>query len=203
MSNQDAGRIERCNPLFFPFYSAWFGLVECRCVADWNAALDRPFAGVPCIVKKRLGKIWARLVNLALGPKREAYHRRAGNKFRQENGQRPEVTTTRSGLQWEVLRAAEGPKPGFSSRVLVHYRGTLVNGIEFDSSYARQQPIAFGLLEVISGWREGLQLMSVGSQYRFVIPPDIAYGSGGAGLLIAPSSTLIFDVELLEVISDR
>ncbi|MBF0162510.1 MAG: FKBP-type peptidyl-prolyl cis-trans isomerase [Magnetococcales bacterium] len=155
------------------------------------------------IVKRFLGKLWIRLFNLALGPKRESYHRRVGEKYRQENGQRPGVTTTRSGLQWEVLRAAEGVKPGFSSRVLVHYRGTLVNGLEFDSSYARRQPIAFGLLEVISGWREGLQLMSVGSQYRFVVPAEIAYGNGGAGLLIAPSSTLVFEVELLEVLPER
>ena len=143
------------------------------------------------------------LFNLLLGPKRAAYHCRSGDQFHQKNGQRPGVTTTRSGLQWEVLRPAEGPKPGFSSRVLVHYRGTLVNGIEFDSSYARQQPIAFGLLEVISGWREGLQLMSVGSQYRFVSPPEIAYGNGGAGLLIAPLSTLIFEVELLDIIPNQ
>ncbi len=150
-----------------------------------------------------LGKLRTRLFNLLLGRKREAYHQRKGDQFRQKNGQRPEVTTTDRGLQWEVLQAAEGPKPGFSSHVVVHYRGTLVNGVEFDSSYARQAPLAIGLLDVISGWREGLQLMSVGSRYRFVIPPEMAYGNGGAGLLIPPASTLIFEVELLEIGAER
>lgn len=150
-------------------------------------------------MKSFLGKMRTRLVNLVLGRKRGDYHRRAGEKFRQENGQRSGVTTTRSGLQWEVLRAGEGPKPEFTSRVKVHYRGTLVNGVEFDSSYARGEPITFGLLDVISGWREGLQLMSEGSHYRFVIPPDIAYGGTGAGGLIAPWSTLVFEVELIEI----
>lgn len=150
-------------------------------------------------MKGFIGKLWVRLFNLGLGRKRASYHQRVGDAFRQENGQRPEVTTTRSGLQWEVLRATEGPKPGFSSRVQVHYRGTLVNGVEFDSSYARGEPLTFNLLEVISGWREGLQLMSEGSRYRFVVPPGIAYGNGGAGLLIAPASTLIFEVELIQI----
>ncbi len=154
-------------------------------------------------MKSWLQRVWVRGFNLVLGPTRAGYHERAGQAFRHQNGQRPEVTTTRSGLQWEVLRATEGPKPGFSSRVVVHYRGTLVNGVEFDSSYRRREPIAFSLLEVISGWREGLQLMSIGSQYRFVIPPDSAYGEGGAGLLIAPRSTLIFEVELLEIVASR
>lgn len=146
-----------------------------------------------------LGKIWTMLFNLILGRKRADYHRRIGDRYRQENGQRPGVTTTRSGLQWEVLRAGDGPKPEFSSQVVVHYRGTLVNGIEFDSSYGRGEPLTFGLLDVISGWREGLQLMPVGSHYRFVIPPEYAYGGTGAGGLIAPMSTLIFEVELLKI----
>ncbi len=151
-------------------------------------------------MKQFIGKLWARIFNFGLGRNRARYHNRVGDKFRQENGQRTGVTTTRSGLQWEVLRAAEGPKPGFSSQVMVHYRGTLVNGIEFDSSYARGAPLTFGLLDVISGWREGLQLMAEGSQYRFVIPPEIAYGNGGAGLLIAPGATLVFEVELISVL---
>ncbi|MBF0294657.1 MAG: FKBP-type peptidyl-prolyl cis-trans isomerase [Magnetococcales bacterium] len=146
-----------------------------------------------------LGKLRVRLFNLILGRKRADWHRRAGEEYRAKNGALAGVTTTRSGLQWQVLRPADGPKPEFSSRVLVHYRGTLVDGTEFDSSYARGEPITFGLLDVISGWREGLQLMSVGSQYRFVLPPDIAYGGTGAGGLIAPWSTLIFEVELLAI----
>ncbi|MEO5345257.1 MAG: FKBP-type peptidyl-prolyl cis-trans isomerase [Magnetococcus sp. YQC-9] len=146
-----------------------------------------------------LGKIRTMLVNLFLGRKRVAYHMRAGEQYRLENGKRPGVTTTRGGLQWEVIREGSGPKPGFSSRVTVHYRGTLVNGVEFDSSYGRGVPFTTGLLDVISGWREGVQLMSEGSLYRFVIPPEMAYGGTGAGLLIAGGSTLIFEVELLKI----
>ncbi|NGZ05219.1 MAG: FKBP-type peptidyl-prolyl cis-trans isomerase [Magnetococcales bacterium] len=145
------------------------------------------------------GKIWILVFNLLLGRKRGEHHRKAGERYRLENGAKPGVTTTASGLQWEVLRAGTGPRPGFSGRVVVHYRGTLVNGVEFDSSYARGEPATFGLLDVISGWREGLQLMPEGSHYRFVIPPDLAYGATGAGLLIASMSTLIFEVELLRV----
>ncbi|MBF0271986.1 MAG: FKBP-type peptidyl-prolyl cis-trans isomerase [Magnetococcales bacterium] len=145
------------------------------------------------------GKIRTILFNLLLGRARGEHHRKAGERFLQANGARPGVTTTHTGLQWEVLRPGEGEKPGFSSRVVVHYRGTLVSGVEFDSSYGRGEPTTFGLLDVISGWREGLQLMPEGSQYRFVIPPDMAYGGTGAGLLIPAWSTLIFEVELLKV----
>ncbi|MEO5363906.1 MAG: FKBP-type peptidyl-prolyl cis-trans isomerase [Magnetococcus sp. DMHC-8] len=146
------------------------------------------------------GVIRTVLFNFLLGRKRADYHEKAGDRFRQENGRRPEVTTTQTGLQWEVLRAAEGPRPGSSSQVVVHYQGRLVNGVEFDSSYARQMPLEISLLEVISGWREGLQLMAVGSQYRFVVPPERAYGNTGAGLLIPEMSTLIFEVELIEIL---
>ncbi|MBF0214436.1 MAG: FKBP-type peptidyl-prolyl cis-trans isomerase [Magnetococcales bacterium] len=139
------------------------------------------------------------LFNLLLGRKRGEYHRKAGERYRQENAARAGVTVCHSGLQWEVLREGTGSKPDFSGQVVVHYRGTLVNGVEFDSSYARGEPMEFGLLDVISGWREGLQLMSEGSHYRFVIPPELAYGGTGAGLLIASGSTLIFEVELLQV----
>ncbi|MBF0164788.1 MAG: FKBP-type peptidyl-prolyl cis-trans isomerase [Magnetococcales bacterium] len=139
------------------------------------------------------------LKNVLLGRKRVAHHMQAGERYRLENGKRPGVTTTKGGLQWEVIRAGSGAKPGFSSHVTVHYRGSLVNGVEFDSSYGRNQPFTTGLLDVISGWREGLQLMNEGSIYRFVIPPEQAYGGTGAGMLIAGGSTLIFEVELIKV----
>ncbi|MBF0185666.1 MAG: FKBP-type peptidyl-prolyl cis-trans isomerase [Magnetococcales bacterium] len=150
-----------------------------------------------------LGKLRTIMFNFFLGRKRADYHERVGNKYLQNNAQRPVVNTSRRGLQWEVLREADGAKPDSTSQVLVHYRGTLLNGVEFDSSYARNQPLNISLLDVISGWREGLQLMSVGSHYRFVIPADLAYGSTGAGLLIAPNATLIFEVELLEILSSQ
>ena len=120
-----------------------------------------------------------------------------GASFLATNGQRPEVTTTESGLQYEVLTAAEGPKPTAKSTVTVHYEGKLLSGDLFDSSVERGEPISFPLSRVIPGWTEGLQYMSAGAKYRFFIPENLAYGSRGAGAAIPPYSTLIFDVELL------
>ena len=121
-----------------------------------------------------------------------------GTKFLEDNAQRPEVKTTASGLQYEVLTEGTGPKPtGSTARVTVHYEGRLINGTVFDSSYKRNQPASFGLNQVISGWTEVVQLMPQGSKYRFFIPSDMGYGSRGAGS-IPPNSTLIFDVELLQ-----
>ncbi len=115
------------------------------------------------------------------------------------NKEKEGVMTTESGLQYEVLTAAEGPKPTADDTVSVHYVGTLINGNEFDSSIARGEPAQFPLKGVIPGWTEGLQLMNVGSKYRFVIPSDLAYGDRGAGQAIGPGETLIFEVELLEI----
>ncbi|MDD2636284.1 MAG: FKBP-type peptidyl-prolyl cis-trans isomerase [Bacteroidales bacterium] len=122
-----------------------------------------------------------------------------GEAFLKENGKRPEVTTTASGLQYEVLEMGNGAKPTASSTVKVHYQGTLLDGTVFDSSYDRGEPISFPLNGVIKGWTEGLQLMPVGSKFRFVIPYDLAYGERGAGQLIGPFETLIFEVELLDI----
>ncbi len=123
--------------------------------------------------------------------------KKEGADFLLENGKRPEVTTTTSGLQYEILTAAEGPKPTATTSVTVHYVGKLLNGDMFDSSVDRGEPISFPLNRVIPGWTEGLQLMSTGAKYRFFIPEDLAYGSRGAGGAIPPYSTLIFDVELI------
>jgi len=122
-----------------------------------------------------------------------------GVKFLAENGKKKGVTTTASGLQYEILTAAKGDKPNAADTVKVHYRGTLLDGTEFDSSYKRGQPISFPLNGVIKGWTEGVQLMSVGSKFKFYIPSDLAYGERGAGATIAPNSTLVFEVELLGV----
>lgn len=122
-----------------------------------------------------------------------------GEKFLAENAEKEGVTVTESGLQWEVLQEAEGDKPGLEDTVSVHYVGTLIDGTEFDSSIARGQPASFPLKGVIPGWTEGLQLMNVGSKYRFVIPSDLAYGERGAGANIGPGETLVFEVELLEI----
>jgi FKBP-type peptidyl-prolyl cis-trans isomerase FkpA/FKBP-type peptidyl-prolyl cis-trans isomerase FklB len=127
----------------------------------------------------------------------------AGEAFRAGNATAEGVVTTESGLQYKVLEAGEGPTPGAEDTVEVNYRGMLIDGTEFDSSYARGSSVSFGLNQVIPGWTEGLQLMPVGSTYQFVIPPELAYGAAGAGQQIGPNSTLIFEVELLGIPSQE
>ena len=123
-----------------------------------------------------------------------------GIAFLEENAKRPEITVTESGLQFEVLTAGEGEKPTADSTVRTHYHGTLINGTVFDSSYERGQPAEFPVGGVIKGWTEALQMMGTGSKWRLYVPHELAYGERGAGAAIAPFSTLIFDVELLEII---
>jgi len=125
----------------------------------------------------------------------------ASEKFLQENAEREGVKVTESGLQYEVLVEGKGRRPSPNSQVRVHYHGTLVDGTVFDSSRDRGQVAEFALDAVIRGWTEGLQLMTEGSHYRFTIPHDLAYGASGAGGVIAPYSTLVFEVELLRVLS--
>ena len=121
-----------------------------------------------------------------------------GDKFLLENRVKEGVVVTDSGLQYKVIEMGDGAKPSASDKVTVNYRGTLLNGEEFDSSYARNQPVSFQLDQVIPGWTEGLQLMPVGSKFMFYIPPNLAYGPGGGGP-IGPNATLIFEVELLGI----
>lgn len=121
-----------------------------------------------------------------------------GEKFLLENRTKEGVVVTESGLQYKVVTMGEGARPAATDRVRVHYRGTLLNGEEFDSSYARGEPISFELDKVIPGWTEGLQLMPVGSKFTFWIPPDLAYGASGGGP-IGPNATLTFEVELLGI----
>lgn len=120
-----------------------------------------------------------------------------GHAWLQENAKRAEVVVLPSGLQYEILQAGTGATPGPSTRVTVHYEGTLTNGNVFDSSYKRGQPATFGVNQVISGWTEALQLMPEGSKWRLFIPSDLGYGERGAGGSIPPNAVLIFDVELL------
>ena len=122
-----------------------------------------------------------------------------GEKFLAENAKKDGVRATQSGLQYQVISEGSGNKPTLADRVTVNYKGTLLDGTEFDSSYKRGKPASFSLRGVIKGWTEGLQLMSVGSKYRFFIPPELAYGEVGAGKAIGPNQTLIFDVELISI----
>ena len=121
-----------------------------------------------------------------------------GDRFLLANRVKEGVVVTDSGLQYQVVEMGDGPKPSASDKVTVNYRGTLLNGEEFDSSYARNQPVSFQLDQVIPGWTEGLQLMPVGSKFMFFIPPNLAYGPAGGGP-IGPNATLIFEVELLGI----
>lgn len=123
-----------------------------------------------------------------------------GRVFLQNNAGKPGVITTKSGLQYEVLNPGTGKKPKATDKVRCHYEGTLIDGTVFDSSYQRNEPAVFGLNQVIPGWTEGVQLMSEGAKYRFYIPYLLAYGESGAGGMIPPYATLIFDVELIEVL---
>lgn len=123
----------------------------------------------------------------------------AGEKFLKENGGRPEVVTTASGLQYEVIKEGEGASPKPGDNVTVHYTGKLIDGTVFDSSVERGQPATFGVTQVIPGWVEALQMMKEGAQWRLYIPSALAYGPNGAGPTIGPNATLIFDVELIKV----
>ncbi|MCX6857163.1 MAG: FKBP-type peptidyl-prolyl cis-trans isomerase [Verrucomicrobia bacterium] len=126
-----------------------------------------------------------------------------GKAFLAENAKKEGVITTTSGLQYLVLAAGAGKSPSKKDTVVVNYRGTLINGVEFDSSYlAGREPAEFPLNRVIKGWTEGLQLMKEGAKYRFFIPSHLAYGTRGAGIDIGPDETLIFEVELLKVWED-
>ena len=123
-----------------------------------------------------------------------------GKVFLTENAKKENIHTTPSGLQYEILKEGSGKKPSATDRVRCHYEGTLLDGTLFDSSYKRGEPAVFGLNQVIPGWTEALQLMAEGAKYRIFLPHELAYGAQGAGEMIPPYSSLIFTVELLEVL---
>lgn len=130
-------------------------------------------------------------------------NQQASADFLAETGAREGVTTTESGLQYEVIEEGDGPKPTAEDTVEVHYTGTLIDGTEFDSSRKRGEPVTFGVGQVIPGWTEALQLMPVGSKWKLYIPSDLAYGPAGAGAVIGPDAALVFDVELLSIPSQE
>ena len=126
-------------------------------------------------------------------------NKQAGDAFLAANKSKESVVTLPSGLQYKILTEGTGPKPTASDSVVCNYRGTLIDGKEFDSSYQRGQPATFPVGQVIKGWTEALQLMPVGSKWQLFIPSELAYGSRGAGADIGPNSTLIFEVELISI----
>lgn len=141
-------------------------------------------------VKEEQSKKWAAAAEANL---------KAEEAFLAKNKSEKGVVTTASGLQYQVLKKGSGPTPKESDRVRVHYRGTLLDGTEFDSSYARKEPAVFNITGVIPGWTEALQLMPAGSTYRVFIPAKLAYGGRGAAPAIGPNAMLVFEVELLEI----
>ena len=141
-----------------------------------------------------LGKFFSELEQKIAGEAKAA-----GEAFLAENAKREGVKVTESGLQYEVIEATIGQKPKATDKVRVHYEGTLIDGTIFDSSYKRGESITFGLNQVIKGWTEGLQLMSIGSKYKLYLPYQLAYGERGAGANIPPYAALIFTVELLGI----
>ena len=125
-------------------------------------------------------------------------NKKEGEEFLASNKTKEGVVTTASGLQYKVITAGTGPSPKASDKVSVHYRGTLIDGTEFDSSYRRGEPVSFPVKGVIAGWTEALQLMKEGAKWELYIPSELAYGPGGTGGPIGPNATLIFEVELLQ-----
>ena len=175
-------------------------------IAALKAGLDDAFAGttpkLDDAAREEIKNTIARKMQERQQQERAAQADKAkqeGEAFLAENGKREGVKTTESGLQYEVLTEGKGSKPTAEDRVTVHYKGTLINGEEFDSSYSRGQPVTFPLANVIPGWTEGVQLMTEGSKYKFFIPANLAYGERGAGVKIGPNETLIFEVELISV----
>jgi FKBP-type peptidyl-prolyl cis-trans isomerase FkpA len=126
-------------------------------------------------------------------------NKKVGVEFLAKNAKKDKVITTASGLQYQILVEGKGISPKATDKVTVHYKGTLIDGTEFDSSYKHGASVTFPLANVIKGWTEGVQLMKEGAKYRFFIPSDLAYGEQGAGRAVGPNETLIFEVELIKV----
>ena len=126
--------------------------------------------------------------------------KQAGAAFLEENRKKPGITELPNGIQYEIIKEGAGPKPSPKSRIKAHYRGSLLNGKEFDSSYKRNQPFTAGLTQLIKGWQEVIPMMPLGSTWRLWIPSDLAYGDRGAGGDIPGGATLLFDIELVEIL---
>jgi len=166
-----------------------------------TAGIKDAIAGKPQLTPDQIKEVMATFEKDMEQKQKAAGEKNAseGTKFLEENKKKDGVKTTASGLQYKALKQGTGAQPKESDTVTVNYRGTLINGTEFDSSYKRGQPATFPLSGVIKGWTEGLQLMKVGSKYQLFVPPTLGYGDRAVGPDISPNSTLIFEVELLDI----
>lgn len=161
-------------------------------------AMQKAFLGDSTAISLTDGQNYLRTYTQAVQEAEAAKRKQEQTTFLTENAKRPEVVSLPSGLQYEVIIPADGPKPTENSTVTVHYEGRLTDGTKFDSSYDRKEPATFQLTRVIKGWTEGVQLMSAGAKYKFYVPYTLGYGERGAGGKILPYSTLIFTIELIE-----
>ncbi len=167
------------------------------------AGIQTAFAGQPSEVSNDQLQAAFEEINARLQAAKEEQSKaviEAGKQFLAQNAQRDEVFVTESGLQYEIINEGEGDSPDASATVRTHYHGTLLDGTVFDSSYERNQPAEFPVGGVIKGWTEALQMMKVGAKWRLYVPHDLAYGAQGAGSAIGPYTTLVFDVELLDIL---
>jgi FKBP-type peptidyl-prolyl cis-trans isomerase FklB len=169
-------------------------------MAEFQSAMAMVLANQPTVMTPQQAQQYVNKKNQEVRAAQGAVARKAGEEFLAANKQRPGVTTTASGLQYEILRAGNGPKPTAKDKVKVHYHGTLTDGTVFDSSVDRGQAIEFPVTGVIQGWIEALQLMPEGSKWKVFIPYNLAYGERGSGAKIGPFSALVFEIELLQVI---
>lgn len=183
------------------------GLKDSLVIEDFAASIADVLAGNDMKVSNQEGQLIVNAFFQKMEAEQNAKKAEAGKaakaegeKFLAENAKKAGVTVTKSGLQYEVLVEGTGKKPKATDTVRCHYEGRLLDGTVFDSSYQRNAPADFGLQQVIAGWTEGVQLMGEGAKYRFYIPYLLAYGEGGAGAMIPPFATLIFDVELIKVL---
>ena len=164
-----------------------------------NKAMQDVFAGKPLLISdEKAGPVISNFLQKASKVKFASLEAE-GVTFLAANKMKPNVKTTVSGLQYEILTQGTGAKPIATDDVTVHYKGTLLNGKQFDSSYDRNEPLPLSLQNVIPGWTEGVQLMNIGSKYRFFVPYNLGYGERGAGQDLPPFSTLIFDIELIKI----
>ena len=173
--------------------------IDSLSIAIFNAGWSAVYAGDSTLIDKDATQEYLQIYFTNLAATAGERNKIKGEDFLAKNMLRPEVDTTASGLQYEVIIAGEGEKPGVTDKVTVHYEGALLDGTVFDSSYERGKEIQFGLNQVIKGWTEGLQLMNQGSKYILYIPYNLAYGEGGYGKEIPPYSTLVFTIELLGI----